>query len=332
MSLVNDMLRELRVRHGPEGLAIAGLEPVGPCDEPRSRARLTLRFMALAFVLPLYLVSIGLEEQDVTQRTEVGVTETDMAARHAAPEQQLLPSSEERTAAKEKVAQPTTPGGEVVESSVEQVATVRKIAEAPPPRFAVSTKAAEPVSRSAMKKRPAQAVAKSSTGQQQVRQTVARDPPDGAAWLRLYETLLDRGEAEAAEATILEGLGSAKDPSPLAIRYAKVLIGRGELNRARTVLQDHRPAAAFDADYEALLAWLLQSTAHHREAADAYRTLLASNTQLGDWWVGLAISLENVGDRKGALQAYQQARDSVQIKSALAKYASQRIAALNADG
>ena len=331
MSLVNDMLRDLQVRDGPGGPAFAGLEPVGPDDEPQSRAKLTLSFMALALALPLYLVSMGLEEQDVIGRADVVTTGAETAAQHA--ELELPSSSEERPAAKEKAAQPVTSDDEAVKPSIEQVATTaKKLPKAPPPRAVASTEAPAPVPGSAMKKRPVQAEAIASATRQRPGETVPRDPQDGAAWLRLYESLLDRGEAEAAEATILKGLGSAKDPSLLASRYARVLIGRGELGQARAVLQDHRPVAGFDADYEALLAWLLQSTARHREAADVYRTLLASNTQFGDWWVGLAISLENIGDRKGALQAYEQARDSAQIKSALASYASQRIAALNADG
>ena len=361
MSLINDMLRDLQARQVLDGLLFADLEPVSHDEDRSLQARLGATLIAFALALPLYFISGSLGEKDSNEPMASSVIEPAPAARaerHAGKEESSTtppapkpaPStSEPATPPAKKVARAVraddAPASPAVDSSA---APGKKTSAAPRARKAaapvVATTAAKPVavatdavsSRSAptsgavMRKSPANSVAKA--GEQTLRDVLVRDPEDSADWMRLYETLLDRDEAEAAQAAMIEGLATAAEPSPLASRYARELIVRGDLDQARSVLQEYRPVASFDQDYEALLAWLLQSTEHHREAADAYRTLVAWNSQFGDWWVGLAISLENIGDREGALQAYQQARDAAQIKSTLARYASQRIAALNADG
>ena len=169
----------------------------------------------------------------------------------------------------------------------------------------------------------------SANSPRQLRESVSRDPRDTDAWLRLYAALLDRSEVQAAESVAREALHSAAVPARIASRHARTLIGRGELSRARDLMSNYRPGT-FDEGHEALLAWLLQNTRHHQEAAAAYRALLARNAELGDWWVGLGISLEYTGDRNGALHAYERARDSAQIKTTLFEYARQRVVALNA--
>lgn len=327
MSLINDMLRELQTRQVAGGLPLADLEPVGPGQQQRRLAKLSVPIVALVLVLPLYLVSGSVAEQKVSRQVLASASGGYVVARRVA-EPEHPPLAGERQGPREDHAQATLDENASAASSDQQ----------PPLRPVLREAASTPVLQvkaepeAVMNTRPARGAEVSASNEQSWRDAVSRDPQDGTAWIGLYDALLDDDEGQAAEAAILEGFSRAADPSLLASRYARVLISRGELSAALSLLQDHNQPGAFDEEREALLAWLLQSTQRHREAADAYRTLVARNSQLGDWWVGLAISLENIGNRDGALQAYERARGSVQIKATLARYAKQRIAALTTDG
>jgi MSHA biogenesis protein MshN len=67
----------------------------------------------------------------------------------------------------------------------------------------------------------------------------------------------------------------------------------------------------------------------HAEAVDAYREALRSGVQQPTAWIGLAISLEALGHRPEAAQAYKRALGAGALGAEVKDYAEARIRALD---
>jgi MSHA biogenesis protein MshN len=59
------------------------------------------------------------------------------------------------------------------------------------------------------------------------------------------------------------------------------------------------------------------------DAALAYREALQLNPAQGNWWIGLGVALEQIGDKTGAGEAYQRALQT-RLSTELRDYAQQK--------
>ena len=164
--------------------------------------------------------------------------------------------------------------------------------------------------------------------ERQFREALALEPDHSEAWAYLYTALLQQDRGAVAEGTALDGLEQARDPAPLAKLYASALAERGELGPALDVLQAHRSGAGADIEYEVLLASLMRTAGRHTDAAEIYQGLVAGDASQGEWWMGLAISQDAVGNSLDARVAFERARSAPGVSETLADYATQRIEAL----
>jgi len=162
------------------------------------------------------------------------------------------------------------------------------------------------------------------------RQVLISEPDLTRASGYLFALLSDQGRVDAADSVALAGLAEGSDVSPLAMLYARTLLDRGDADAALRVLEDHRPASSGDSGYDELLAALLQMASRHQEAARTYEQLLRLDQRVGDWWAGLGIAEDSLGNQAKALYAFQRARDTSRMSVALANYTAQRIAELQA--
>ncbi|MCG8610596.1 MAG: tetratricopeptide repeat protein [Pseudomonadales bacterium] len=121
---------------------------------------------------------------------------------------------------------------------------------------------------------------------------------------------------------------SKLDPEDPDVRllHARALVQTGNASEALSILAGRIPPVEAHADYHALLAALYQQLNLHESAIQYYAQLVNVYPDSGDWWVGLGISLEAIGKRQSAVQAYRRATTQpVETKETLKQFALQRI-------
>ena len=162
-----------------------------------------------------------------------------------------------------------------------------------------------------------------------LREAVDLDPRLARAREALAAMHLNDGRISEARNLLADGLRLAPGEAGLARLYARLLAERGELAPALIALQRARPPLADDPDYHALLAALYQRAGQHEPAAWTYRQLLARDGGRAAWWMGLAISLEALGEPAAALDAYVKAHQlGAGLSAEVLDYVSGRIRAL----
>jgi Flp pilus assembly protein TadD len=85
---------------------------------------------------------------------------------------------------------------------------------------------------------------------------------------------------------------------------------------------------AQNADFQALRGAVLQRLSRHEEALVAFQNAVRGGSQPATTWVGLGISLEAVGRRPEAGQAYRRALSAGAIAPEAREYAERRARAL----
>ena len=134
---------------------------------------------------------------------------------------------------------------------------------------------------------------------------------------------------DAAE-LLSEGVKVVPNYPLFAQLYARVLLEQNNPHLAIKVLEKGSASAAMDVepDYFALLAATYQRVKKHAEAIDVYFKLVRVRPNVGIWWLGLGISLEKSGKKKEALEAYQRAQNTGNLKTGLANFTNNRVSAL----
>ncbi len=157
-------------------------------------------------------------------------------------------------------------------------------------------------------------------------QELLRNPEHVEARLQLFALLVQRSRLDQAEQVVREGLALDGKEYRLRKAYARLLVERQQGQSAIDLLvQRPLPTVAEDLEYFALLAGLLQDRGDYRQASGIYQQLLQVRPQQAIWWMGLGVSLEQSGDRKGAFEAYRQAQRLPGLRSDLQQFVSNRI-------
>jgi MSHA biogenesis protein MshN len=114
----------------------------------------------------------------------------------------------------------------------------------------------------------------------------------------------------------------------LALLSAKIRLDGGDTVAAQAVLEKQVAINKAGENTYAMLAPLYQQQGAFEESARLYRKLLEKNRNNGRYWMGLAVALEALKDQANAANAYRQARQSGSLQPELARYAEQRLAAI----
>lgn len=121
--------------------------------------------------------------------------------------------------------------------------------------------------------------------------------------------------------------GLALDParSDWASILARLQHDQGDSAAALETLERHAAFATRDADYQGLLAYLLQKQQRHAEAVPRYQAALALRPGEGRWWYGLGLALEAAGRGGEAREAYAQGRESGNLPADLLAALEQKL-------
>ena len=121
----------------------------------------------------------------------------------------------------------------------------------------------------------------------------------------LATVLMARGELVRARDLLETGLDLAPNFSPFKKLYARLLIGE-EAERAVALLEQVPPDISLDAEYHEIYAVALQMTEQF-EAASLFMRCYSVGRSQREWWMGLAMSRDAVGDFEEAESAYAMA-------------------------
>ncbi len=171
-----------------------------------------------------------------------------------------------------------------------------------------------------------------SAAEEQLRKALQQNPQHTRARETLAVLMINNKRLSEAEDLLAEGITLSPLYMPLTKLYARVLMAQDRTEAAVQALEKITPEAAQDPDYYAFIAALYQRLERHSQAIDAYRTALEIQPRQGLWWMGLGISLEATGEQRDALDAYRHALASQTLPGAALNYVQERLAALKLQG
>ncbi len=164
-----------------------------------------------------------------------------------------------------------------------------------------------------------------------LRQAIGSDAEHLRAWETLAGLLINAGRA--VEATELLARARRHHPAQgtLAQLHARLLLDTQGAPAAINELERTAAVAPQSGDYLAFMGGLYQQQERYTDSRDAYRKALALKPQQGTWWMGLAIALEKLGDKPGAVSAYRKAAESHTLNKRLQSFVAQRLKGLETE-
>ncbi len=147
------------------------------------------------------------------------------------------------------------------------------------------------------------------------------------ARLVLAGWLAQDGEWEKVN-PLLSGVDERSDQRFRRLK-ARMYIQQGDVRQAMALLESNMPDLGLVPEYYTLLGVIYQRVGKFSESVAVYERLIRTDQARGDWWGGLAIGLDQSGDKMAALDAYREALRSFDIQPHIKQYASQRIALLS---
>ncbi len=154
------------------------------------------------------------------------------------------------------------------------------------------------------------------------------DPDQKDARVSLIAVLIDRGQLGKAQEYIDEGLHLNPTYPPYIELKARMLTTEGKSREALALLQSASPSIDEDPDYYSFMATLYERNNDDLLAAKIYKELLSLNAHNGNWWFGLGLSLEKLGNTQEALNAYKTAMAEGHLNMAFLNYLQQRLQSL----
>lgn len=151
------------------------------------------------------------------------------------------------------------------------------------------------------------------------RAALLQEPANDVARQAMVELLLKARRTADAERALQLGIKYNPKRSTYYMQLAHLQAGRNALTQALDTLMKGLPNAKQQADYQALIASLLQRLGRHPSAVVYYRQALALQPNSGEWLMGMGISLQADKHVAEARDAYRKAlatgRLSVQSQS-----------------
>lgn len=109
---------------------------------------------------------------------------------------------------------------------------------------------------------------------------------------------------------------------------ARLLSSQSDNETALSLLESDIPEVFSAPEYHELLAYIAQQQKHDHLAIKHYQMLLQQSPGRADWWLGIAVSEDRLGNTQPALQAFKQVINKQGLSSKVQAYARKRIKAL----
>lgn len=166
----------------------------------------------------------------------------------------------------------------------------------------------------------------------QLRSILAGHPGHDNARQALIGLALKQRQFAQAEALADERLEHGAEHLGFAVVSARLKLDRADAAGAVDVLKRSELHARSNAEFQALMAAVLQRLSRHAEAAERFRAALALQPASGVWSMGLGVSLQALERSGGSFQASPRRRESVAGAASLRRSAYGRAAPLDGSG
>lgn len=178
-----------------------------------------------------------------------------------------------------------------------------------------------------------QAVMHAQQGQgKDARELLARSleaaPQNVAARQLLAGLLVEANKLPEALTLLREGVKVSPDQSAMWMNLARLQLEFGDANAATATLEQGMTPAGEDAQYNAFYAVLMQRAGRHDAALKHFLVALRSDPSMPNWLVGAGISMQALGRDTDAVEAFQRAKDGGQLPAAFTNFVDQRLAQL----
>lgn len=150
------------------------------------------------------------------------------------------------------------------------------------------------------------------------------EPKHSGARLALVGIELEEKRAAQAEKLLRDGIQLQPNENSFSMALARLEVERGDVDAALATLGQARTSAGDEADYHGFYAALLQRAGRHAEAIEHYQLALRQR-EAANWFVGMGISLEAAKRTGDAEQIYRRAQQSAGLTPELHDFASQRL-------
>jgi MSHA biogenesis protein MshN len=331
LSLINQVLKDIDKRQ----TKAAGLSAIDDENVRHSQARPdSRRPLLLALVAVLLIAVAGYLYRDLLPWAKKTRPEPLVAAPVVVaplPIQKIEPAPAPAAA---PAAAPAPPKATIAAPTPTPAPVKAPPQQEPPPPVAVITKVETPEQRSLTLFQQAQRQIQQGQlieARATLQQSLKLQQEHHAARLLLARLMLELRDPNEAEQVLEEGLRRTPAHHGLLMTLAHVRVQNNNVPGAISALQKEEASARNNAEYQALLASLLQRTNDHASASRHYLAALRLTPDNAPWLLGLAISLQAQNMRVAALEAYARALDLGTLPPVLADVARQRIAQLNRD-
>jgi MSHA biogenesis protein MshN len=132
-------------------------------------------------------------------------------------------------------------------------------------------------------------------------------------------------EVDAAAEVLQNGIDIDSDRADFRLMLARLFYRQKQLWKAYSVLNQIEPDVQRNIDFYGLKATVAQEMERNAESSHLYGRLVIFEPNRAQWWLGLAISLDRLGQREGALRAYENAADLRQLSASADDFIRQRI-------
>ena len=167
-----------------------------------------------------------------------------------------------------------------------------------------------------------------SEAEEQLVAALQVDPRHSAARQAYVSLLLEQRRVSTARRVLQEALVLEPAQPTFALALARIHAAERDYAGALAVLDRAAPSGHGAADFQAFRGAMLQRLGRHDEALLAYQNAVRDGTPPATAWIGYAISLEAVGKRSEAAQAYRRALTVGPLAAEARDYAESRARAL----
>lgn len=318
MSVINQMLRDLDARDASASER-AGLPPKLRTLPPEAPARpqgwlLLVAGMLAGALITWFVLGLQTPPPPVGQPIPVPAQPAEAAPPAAEPQQSVLaPAAPEPPPARKPAPKPSAqpaPVAKAVPTPVTMAAESMPAGAAhidKQPKGGPSREQAETEYRKGMQ---AAGSGDSAAALPALRRALEIDAQHVRARQALLSVLAGSRQWDEVKQVARNGLALDPTQSGWAVILARLQHEQGDTGGAVKTLEAHAVHAAGDADYQGLLAFLLQKSQRPAEAAQRYQAALGLRPGEGRWWYGLGLALEAAGRGDEAKVAFGRARDT----------------------
>jgi MSHA biogenesis protein MshN len=120
-----------------------------------------------------------------------------------------------------------------------------------------------------------------------------------------------------------QGIALAPPAQTMRLMSARIYYQQGQARQAYNILRPIK--ASNSAEIQTLLANISAELNEHNSAITAYQKLITLESDVGRWWLGVAVSLDSLGNFVSAIEAYKQAIARNNLSTNAMQFAEERL-------